>query len=120
MKHVYSIFTVVALMALVFNLTPAEGAKKYDGKTLNVYLGITPYAREQVMEHIAPKLKEKWGIDLAAEAGGQGLALHSTMMAVIGGELTVESRAGGGTVVRLIIRSFVVDGLPFGKSAENP
>ncbi|MGB7539164.1 MAG: ATP-binding protein [Anaerolineales bacterium] len=37
----------------------------------------------------------------AKDATGQGLALHSTMMAVIGGELTVENRSGEGTVVRL-------------------
>jgi len=37
------------------------------------------------------------------DATGQGLALHSTMMAVIGGELTVENRAGGGTVLRLVL-----------------
>jgi two-component sensor histidine kinase len=35
------------------------------------------------------------------DATGQGLALHSTMMAVIGGELMVENHTGGGTVVRL-------------------
>jgi signal transduction histidine kinase len=43
------------------------------------------------------------------DATGQGLALHSTMMAVIGGELTVENRAGGGTVVRLRIQSIKTD-----------
>jgi two-component sensor histidine kinase len=39
----------------------------------------------------------------AEDATGQGLALHSTMMAVIGGELVVENRTGGGTIVRLIL-----------------
>jgi signal transduction histidine kinase len=33
--------------------------------------------------------------------GGHGLALHSTMLAVIGGSLEIESRVGGGTVVRI-------------------
>ncbi|MCA9970476.1 MAG: hypothetical protein KC425_09690 [Anaerolineales bacterium] len=44
------------------------------------------------------------GLDAAAapQGSGQGLALHSTMMAVIGGELTVESEAGGGTRVTLV------------------
>jgi two-component sensor histidine kinase len=37
------------------------------------------------------------------DATGQGLALHSTMMAVIGGQLTVENRAGGGAVLRLTL-----------------
>jgi two-component sensor histidine kinase len=40
----------------------------------------------------------------AQDTTGQGLALHSTMMAVIGGELIVENRAGGGTIVRLRIQ----------------
>lgn len=35
------------------------------------------------------------------EAGGQGLALHSTMMAVVGGSLTVDSSPGHYTRVRL-------------------
>ncbi len=35
--------------------------------------------------------------------GGHGLGLHSTMMAVIGGSLLTEPRAGGGTVVRLAL-----------------
>jgi signal transduction histidine kinase len=43
---------------------------------------------------------------------GQGLALHSTMMAVVGGELTVQNRAGGGTVVRLVIRPSAMDSRP--------
>jgi signal transduction histidine kinase len=33
--------------------------------------------------------------------GGHGLALHSTMLAVIGGSLEIDSRVGGGTVVRI-------------------
>jgi signal transduction histidine kinase len=41
----------------------------------------------------------------AQDASGQGLALHSTMLAVIGGELTVENRVGGGTVVRLRLQT---------------
>ncbi len=43
------------------------------------------------------------GVGLSAQAergsGGQGLALHSTMMAVVGGSLSVESPAGKGTQV---------------------
>jgi signal transduction histidine kinase len=36
-------------------------------------------------------------------ATGQGLALHGTMMAVIGGRLEVERRPGGGTTLRLAL-----------------
>lgn len=38
-----------------------------------------------------------------AEGGGNGLALHSTMMAVIGGTLTLDSVVGQGTLVELSI-----------------
>jgi signal transduction histidine kinase len=34
-------------------------------------------------------------------AGGQGLALHSTMLAIIGGALSVESVPGASTLVRI-------------------
>lgn len=36
-------------------------------------------------------------------SGGQGLALHSTMMAVIGGSMAVESEPGKYTRVRLFL-----------------
>ncbi len=39
--------------------------------------------------------------DRAGGGTGQGLALHGTLMALIGGRLLVENRMGGGTVVRL-------------------
>ncbi|MBN1439910.1 MAG: hypothetical protein JW929_10915 [Anaerolineales bacterium] len=41
----------------------------------------------------------------SAEATGQGLSLHGTMMAVVGGDLSVKARAGGGTAVRLSLAS---------------
>ncbi len=41
----------------------------------------------------------------ADEAGGQGLALHSAMLAVVGGTLAVEAASDGGTRVRLMVRS---------------
>lgn len=41
--------------------------------------------------------------DEGAAGEGQGLALHSTMMAIVGGTLAVERRPGGGTRVRLIL-----------------
>ncbi len=52
------------------------------------------------------------GVESVAPAGdatGQGLALHGTMMAVIGGELMVDNRTVGGTVVRLRIRNGKTD-----------
>ena len=46
------------------------------------------------------------GMPTAAEATsatGQGLALHGTMLAVIGGSLVTESRPRGGTVVTIFL-----------------
>jgi signal transduction histidine kinase len=40
---------------------------------------------------------------MASEGSGQGLGLHSTMMAVIGGSLTAESVPGAGTRVVLAL-----------------
>jgi signal transduction histidine kinase len=40
------------------------------------------------------------------EGGGQGLALHKTLMAVIGGDLVIESQAGNFTRVILVIPPF--------------
>ncbi len=45
------------------------------------------------------------GATTLTTGSGHGLALHSTMMAVIGGTLTVERRAGGGTQVILVLPS---------------
>jgi len=42
-------------------------------------------------------------LDAATDSGGQGLALHSTMMAVVGGTLAVDSLPGAGTRVRLAL-----------------
>lgn len=56
------------------------------------------------------------GLDagIASQGSGQGLALHSTMMAVVGGTLEVESPDGGGTRVslRLPEEGVVVEAAP--------
>ncbi len=43
------------------------------------------------------------GFELTGEGDGQGLALHSTLMAVVGGALAVESLPGAGTRVVLTL-----------------
>ncbi len=45
--------------------------------------------------------------ELMEEASGQGLALHSAMLAVVGGTLAVEARAEGGTRVRITAEGFI-------------
>ena len=58
------------LIVALIMASPASAGKKYDGQTLQVLIGITPQAREQIIQYIAPKLKEKWGIELAVEPMG--------------------------------------------------
>jgi signal transduction histidine kinase len=53
----------------------------------------------------------------AAQGSGQGLALHSAMLAVVGGTLAVEPLAGGGTRVTLGIPREALRQFP---SAEAP
>jgi hypothetical protein len=45
--------------------------------------------------------------DLAEQESGQGLALHSAMLAVVGGTLAVEARAEGGTRVEIEMEEFI-------------
>jgi len=70
MKAIVKVITVVVMAVMVLSIPPTWAAKKYEGQTMQVLLGITPQAREIVMEFIAPKLKEKWGINLATETMG--------------------------------------------------
>ena len=79
MKRFVNILLALGLV-LTFCASPSSAAKKYEGQTINVYLGISPKAREQVMDHIAPRLKEKWGIDLAAETMGSGSMLEKILV----------------------------------------
>jgi signal transduction histidine kinase len=67
-----------------------------------------PGTRAQVAHGRLEILIEDDGVGLEAEdgvseGGGQGLALHSTMMAVVGGSLAVESLADAYTRVLLIL-----------------
>ena len=59
------------------------------------------------------------GFDTHSGSRGHGLVLHTTMMAVIGGTLAIDSTAGVGTRTRLTIP--VADAVPAeGASARVP
>lgn len=64
------LIVMVVLGLFICMIGAAFAAKKYEGKTMQVYLGIHPNARENVMEYIAPKLEEKYGIKIACEEIG--------------------------------------------------
>jgi len=47
---------------------------------MQVMVGITPLAAEQVRDYIAPKLKEKWGIEVAVEAVGTSTQIEKIII----------------------------------------
>jgi putative spermidine/putrescine transport system substrate-binding protein len=61
---------VLVILCLAVTSSSVLAAKKYEGETMQVFIGITPLAREQVVDYIAPRLKEKYGINLAGETMG--------------------------------------------------
>ena len=65
---------------VAFSATSGFAAKKYEGQTMQVMVGITPRAAEQVREYIAPKLKEKYGIETAVEAVGSAAMLQKIVV----------------------------------------
>jgi signal transduction histidine kinase len=56
---------------------------------------------------------------IASQGSGQGLALHSTMMAVIGGSLEVKSEAQSGTRVVLTLPSDIARSEPEAQIKDN-
>jgi len=79
MRHWFKIICVIAV-AVAFSATSGFAAKKYEGQTMQVMVGITARAAEQVREYIAPKLKEKYGIETAVEAVGSAAMLEKVMI----------------------------------------
>lgn len=66
--HVRSV--VVALSVGAILASQAQAQPKDSCTSMQVLLSIAPKHREHVMEFIAPRLKEKFGVDLVAEAIG--------------------------------------------------
>lgn len=61
-------FTLLA--ATLFVTSSSAQDARYDGETMQVYLSISGAHREDVMSYIAPRLKERFGIDLVTEEIG--------------------------------------------------
>ncbi len=81
MKRFAWVVGVVVFLVTAFLVTVAlAGQKKYEGEKMFVYAGIEPYAREQIMEYIAPALKEKWGIELVVEEMGAKAMLEKIII----------------------------------------
>ena len=79
MKKVCIVLISVAV-TMAFISPPVYAAKKYEGESMQVFIGITPKAREQVMEYIAPRLKEKYGITLVGETLGSMAMLEKLVV----------------------------------------
>jgi len=78
MKKFLIIMLVLGLFICMIGA--AFAAKKYDGETMQVYLGILPNHLEEVMDYIAPKLEEKYGIKLAAEEMGSTTQIQKLLL----------------------------------------
>src|SRR5690554_4120520 len=62
-------FILVPAVALIISFGAAQETR-YDGETMQVYLSISGSHRDNVMEYIAPRLKEMFGIELVIEEIG--------------------------------------------------
>ena len=71
---------LIALLVLVTS-SVCLAQKKYDGKSMSVYVSIAPHHREFVMEMIAPQLKDKWGVELICEEVGAKTMLQKVAVA---------------------------------------
>jgi len=71
------LLVILILISILFGINLQVSAqKKYQGEQFQVYLGITPNHREDVMSYIAPRLKEKFGIELIAEEMGSSTQIQ--------------------------------------------
>jgi signal transduction histidine kinase len=85
-----------------------HGRDRADGRPLQLWvkMNLQEPERDASQGRLAVRIEDDGvglGSDLQADRMGQGLALHSTMMAVIGGTLAVARRPGGGTCVQLVL-----------------
>lgn len=70
MRLVIRVALLVLLTIAVLLPTGSAQDARYDGQTMQVYLSISGAHRENVMSYIAPRLKERFGIELVAEEIG--------------------------------------------------
>ena len=70
MKRLITILAVAAIALSSLTVISAAPVRPYEGRTFSVFVGISPLAREDTESFIAPRLKEKWGVDLSFELMG--------------------------------------------------
>ncbi|MDQ7829722.1 MAG: extracellular solute-binding protein [Armatimonadota bacterium] len=79
MNRPVAVLAVAAFIALGTLQAGAGAVRKYEGRTMTVYAGISPRVREDITEYIAPRLKEKFGIELAVEPLGSTVMLEKIL-----------------------------------------
>lgn len=80
MRRLVVSWTILAVLMVTALLTVPAAAQKYQGETMHVYAGITPQVREDIMAYIAPRLKEKYGLNLAVEPIGSAPMLERILI----------------------------------------
>jgi putative spermidine/putrescine transport system substrate-binding protein len=80
MRRWIGIVGVLLVVVIGSSVFLYAAAKKYEGQTMQIMVGITPKAAEQVREDIAPKLKDKYGIEVAVEAQGSTAILEKIIL----------------------------------------
>jgi putative spermidine/putrescine transport system substrate-binding protein len=80
MRRQVALATILTLVLFGFSLETSSGAKKYEGQTMSIYAGISPLVREDIMAHIAPKLKEEYGLTLSVEVLGSAPMLQKVVV----------------------------------------
>jgi signal transduction histidine kinase len=80
----------------------AQHGRPDEGRPLHLRLGVSGREGFQItVEDNGPGMD---GAPVSPAGAGQGLALHSTMMAVVGGTLSVENVRVGGSGTRVVLR----------------
>lgn len=80
MTRLHALLGVFVLTVTLLPIAPAVPAGKYDGQTMSIYVGISPMAREDIMQYIAPKLKAEYGLNLGAELLGSTTILEKIVV----------------------------------------
>ncbi|MBI4280198.1 MAG: extracellular solute-binding protein [Armatimonadetes bacterium] len=70
MRRAITVLAVAAIVLSSLTAIRAAPGRPYEGRTFSVFVGISPLAREDTAAYIAPRLKEKWGVDLSFELMG--------------------------------------------------
>lgn len=81
MTRVVALCAAVVLAGVLASAAPAITAGKYDGQTMSVYAGISRNVKEDIMAYIAPRLQQKYGLNLSVEPIGSAVMIEKVLAA---------------------------------------